>query len=79
MSVKKGKGSVGPFLHPPASSPRCLFQLSVLGSHPTQPHPEPVEAPPVARPMHLLGGLELHIAGGGLCGCGPGVCAVYLP
>lgn len=38
-----------------------------------------VEALPLARAVHLLGGLELHIAGGGLCGWGLGVCAVHLP
>lgn len=38
-----------------------------------------VEAPPLARAVHLLGGLELHITGGGLWGCSLGVCAVYLP
>lgn len=81
VSVKKGKGSMGPLLHPPASSssPKSLSQLSILGSCPAHPHPEPVEAPPLARAVHLLGGLELHIAGGGLCGWGLGVSAVYLP
>lgn len=37
-----------------------------------------VEALPLARAVHLLGGLELHIAGWGLCGWSLGVCAIYL-
>ena len=76
----KARGSVGPLLHPPASSfPKSLSKLFIQGSHPVHPHPEPVEALPLARAVHLLGGLELHIAGGGLCGWGLGVCAVHLP
>ena len=80
-SVRKGEGSVGPLHQPPASSssPKSLSQLSILGSQPAHPHPEPVEALPLARAVHLLGGLELHIAAGGLCGWGLGVYAVYLP
>lgn len=80
VSVRKGEASVsvGPHLHPPASSPKSLSQLSVLGCCPAPPR-KPVEASPLARAVHLLGGLELHIAGGGLWGWGLGVCAVYLP
>lgn len=81
VSVRKGKATVslGSYFHPPASSssPKSLSQLSVLGCHPVPPS-RPVEAPPLARVVHFLGGLELHIAGGGLWGWGLWVCAVYL-
>lgn len=65
----EAKGQLGP--PPPPGS------FSVLGS-PVHPGPEPVEAPPLARAVHLLGGLEFHIAGWRLCGRGLGVHAVHL-
>lgn len=66
----KARGQWGPLLHPPAASPsQVSFKLFIQGSHPVlHPCPEPVEALPLARAVHLLGGLELYIAGGGLCG-----------
>lgn len=63
----------------PYPLPQVPFSAVDSRPCPAHSHPEPVEAPPLAWAVHLLGGLELHIAGGGLCGWCPGVYAVYLP
>lgn len=73
VSDGRGKGSAGPSTTPPSR------QLLPHASCPSRPWPEPVKAPPLARAVHLLGCLELHVAGGWLCARSLGIQAVYLP